>query len=147
MNNHYEHLINKYRHRFFEEKMKGIDLNFPEGPYLIKINEEKRIKMNLLKLSFTFHKSHLTRVINNLLEKGYILKEIDPEDQRGFIVSITPEGERISKEAISIFKEWETLLSSVITAEEQKIIENLQKKMLQNITKYFGEEFSDEKNI
>ncbi|MBU0997157.1 MAG: MarR family transcriptional regulator [Firmicutes bacterium] len=126
--------------------MKDIDLNFPEGPYLIKIQEEKRVKMNHLKNSIPFHKSHLTRVINHLVEKGYILKEIDPEDQRGFIVSITEEGENISKKAMSVVKEWDELLTSVITKEEMNMIDNIQRKMVHKIAEYFGEDYIDEKN-
>jgi len=147
MNNRYEHLLNKYRHRFIDEKIKDIDVNFPEGPYLIRIDKEKKIKMNTLKNSIPFHKSHLTRAINRLVEKGLIRKDTDPEDQRGFIVSITDEGERIASKAISVFDEWEQLVRSVITEEEQNTLSRIQEKMVRKVAEYFKEELPDEKNL
>lgn len=147
MNNRYEHMLNKYRHRFIDEKMKDIDINFPEGPYLIKIHESKRMKMNQLNASFSFHKSHLTRIINQLVEKKYITKETDPDDLRGFIVEITEEGEIVAKKVLAVFFEWEKLIMSVISEDEEKLIQKIQQKMVQKLAQYYGEELPDEKNI
>jgi DNA-binding MarR family transcriptional regulator len=143
----YDHQINKYRHRFFEEKFKNLNINFPEGPYLVKISEAKIIKMNQLNSMFQFHKSHSTRAIQQLADNGFILKEIDPEDQRGYILSITPEGSDMAMKVIQVLNEWETLITSVISEEEKVVIENIQKKIYIKVLEYFEEDQLDEKNL
>ena len=147
MTGKFDHVINKYRHRFFEEKFKNIKVNFPEGPYLIKINETKVIKMNQLITSLQFHKSHSTRAIQQLADNLYITKEIDPEDQRGYILRITEAGSLVANKVLSVFQEWEELIMSVVSEEEKIVIDNIQNKMYVKVKEYFGEEVQDEKNL
>jgi DNA-binding MarR family transcriptional regulator len=147
MTGNYEHGINKYRHRYFEEKFKNVKINFPEVPYLTKIYEAKVIKMNLLISTLQFHKSHSTRAIQELARHHYILKEVDPEDQRGYILSITKEGEAVAKLVLKVIQEWENLITSVISEEEKKVIENIQLKMYNKVRAYFNEDSQDDKNL
>ncbi|MDD3122576.1 MAG: MarR family transcriptional regulator [Candidatus Izemoplasmatales bacterium] len=147
MTEKYIHGINKYRHRYFEEKLKDIKINFPEGPYLTKIYEAKVIKMNQLTSSLQFHKSHSTRAIQELARHHYILKEIDPEDQRGYILSITKEGEAVAKLVLKVIYDWESLISSAISDEEKIVIENIQLKIFNKVRNYFNEDSQDDKNL
>lgn len=140
MTGKYDHQISKYRHRFFEEKFKDMNINFPEGPYLVKIYEAKIIKMNQLNSMFQFHKSHSTRAIQHLTDHGFILKETDPEDQRGYVLSITEKGKELAIKVVQVINEWETLITSVITEEEKAVIDRIQVKIYNKVVEYFGED-------
>lgn len=143
----YEHIINKYRHRFFDDKFRKIDVNFPEGPYLIKIYEEKQVKMNDLTTIMPYHKSHLTRAIQHLTDNGLILKETDPEDQRGYILSITDKGAMTAQNVLSVFEDWDQLIYSVITEEEKELMDRLYKRIYEKLREFFDEGGQDEKDF
>ncbi|MGE0003554.1 MAG: hypothetical protein AB7S88_03735, partial [Candidatus Izemoplasmatales bacterium] len=66
----HDHIISKYRHRFFDERMKPLQINPPESAYLVKINEKQIVKMSDLNQMLPFHKSHATRSIQALVEYG-----------------------------------------------------------------------------
>lgn len=137
MTGKYDHIINKYRHRFFDERFKSINVNFPEGPYLVKIYEKTTLKMNDLTNIVHFHKSHSTRAIRQLSENGYIEKTIDPNDQRGYILTITESGKVVAKQVLKVIEEWDNLVLSVVTDEEKKIIENIQNKIYEKLKSVF----------
>ncbi|MFA5420083.1 MAG: helix-turn-helix domain-containing protein, partial [Bacteroidales bacterium] len=80
MYNKMDHRINKFQHRFFEERLEGVGISGPVGGYLMVIFEKKTMKMNDLIEDLPFHKSHATRAINRLQELGYIIKTVDSED-------------------------------------------------------------------
>jgi len=147
MNGKFEHLINKYRHRFFDERLKDLPIKYPEFPYLIKLSEEKKMKMNHLKDSLPFHKSHMTRAIQSLEDLHFIEKEVDQDDQRGYVVSITPEGEKIAQVLRQSAKDWEELTLSALSQEEIEIVSRIQEKIYVKIKAYFEEEMLDEKDI
>ncbi len=140
----YDHLINKYRHRFFDDRFKNLEISFPEGPYLVKIHEKKSLKMNDLTSLVPYHKSHSTRAIQHLTDSKLIEKTIDPDDQRGFILKITADGQRVAKEVLKVFSDWDDLMYSVITEEEKALIESMQKRMYEKLVKLYGDKDTDE---
>ncbi len=145
--NKYDHLINKYHHRFLHEKTKDINVTRADAPYLYRMLKLKKVKMNDLINKIPFHKSHATRSINKLVEDGYILKQIDPDDRRGYILTLTEQGEAVGRRVDEIFAEWEELVSSVITEEEAIFLEKISKKIYDNLKDHYKEDMLDGENI
>ncbi|MBU1144879.1 MAG: hypothetical protein KJ971_03350 [Firmicutes bacterium] len=147
MINKYEHLINKFRHRFLDDSLKNIGINGPAGPYLIKISEAKTIKMNQIIVHSPFHKSHTTRAINELKDCELIIKVKDPEDQRSFILSITKKGELIADKVIEILRKWDELILSALNEEEKQMMQVITEKIYMKVKEHFEEDLLDEKNV
>ncbi len=143
MNRKYDYMILKYHHRFLEEKFKGLSINRSEAPFLKTIYKRGTIKMNDLIATLFFHKSHTTRSINRLVQDGYVTKDKDPEDLRGYILSITDKGASLAKKIIKILDEWEELMDSFLEKEEQEFLFNLNKKVYDKLRIYFNEEEQD----
>ncbi len=136
----YDHLINKFYHRFLEERFKDLEISRAEAPYLHKISRLENVKMNDLIGSLPFHKSHTTRAINNLVKDGMILKETNPEDKRAYVLSITDKGKLAAEKVKRILTEWENLIDEVISDEEREVILNINKKIYHMLLNYFDEE-------
>ena len=136
----YNHLVNKYQHRFLSERFKDLEISRAEAPYLHRISRAKNIKMNDLISDLPFHKSHTTRAINKLVEDRLITKIINPEDKRGYLLSITDKGLEVAKKVAQILVEWDELISTVITEEERQQIINVTKKVYHLLLEYYGEE-------
>jgi DNA-binding MarR family transcriptional regulator len=133
MQNKYDHLINKYRLRFFDERLEGVGLSGPVGGYLIEIDNQKSMRLNTLIEKFPFHKSHATRAIIHLSDLGYIVKTIDPTDARGYVVSITPLGEQIAHQVIEAIEAWEKLVNSALTSQEIDILQQITAKIYRKL--------------
>ncbi len=140
MERKYDHMISKYHHRFLEERFKGMAINRSEAPYLKMIYKHNQIKMNDLIQKFFYHKSHTTRAIKRLVEDGYVVKTIDPEDKRGFILTITDKGKAIGAKLVQIISDWDKLMSSFLEKEEQEFIEKLAEKIYRKLREYYGED-------
>lgn len=135
-----EHLINKYKHRFFDTHLAPLGITPPEANYIVKIYQEKQVKMNDIIQTSPFHKSHGTRAIHSLNERGYITKEIDPSDRRGYILAISESGIPIAQKVITTLNEWDQLMMSALTDSERELLIHLKEKMYLKVKAYFGED-------
>ena len=136
-----DHAINKYRHRFFRDKSSLFELSHAEIPYLRKIYKANgSIMMNEIVGESVYHKSHATRAINRLVKDGFVIKEKNPKDLRGFVLSTTEKGKDIAIKTGKIVKEWDDLVETVITNEEREVLQNITKKILHLLKEYYNEE-------
>ena len=135
-----EHAIRKHRQRFLESRLRGIGLSNPQGFYLMKVSEHEQIKLNQLIEASPFHKSHITRQIQQLASLGLVEKHIDPEDSRGLIISITPQGLQQVELVKKALSDWEHLCHEALTLEEQEALHSIQAKILLHIEQTFGED-------
>jgi len=133
-------MINKYRHRFLDERFRGFEISRAEAPYLLKIYKEEKMKMNTLISELPFHKSHTTRAINQMEKDGLIIKETNPEDKRAYVLSITEKGRELGSRIKKVFTDWDDLVNSVITDEEREVLANLTKKIYHLLRDYYNEE-------
>ena len=140
MEKRYDHMVSKYHHRFLEERLKDLSINRSEAPYIKVIYKSETIKMNDLIAKFFFHKSHTTRVIKSLVSDGYVSKKVDPEDKRGYILTITDKGKVIGKKIIKALDEWDELMDSFLEKEEVEYLQKIQKKIYDKLREYFQEE-------
>ncbi|PKK95075.1 MAG: hypothetical protein CVV60_03110 [Tenericutes bacterium HGW-Tenericutes-5] len=144
MDKKYDHMIGKYQHRFLEQRLKELPISRSEAPYLKVIYKNEQIKMNDLIAKFFFHKSHTTRVIKSLVADGYVIKTVDPDDKRGFVLSITDKGKAVALKIIKVLDEWDNLMESFLEKEEIDYLFNLQKKVYEKLQDYFKENDANE---
>jgi len=143
MDRKFDYMISKYHHRFLEEKLKDLTINRSEAPFIKIIYKHGTIKMNDLIANLFFHKSHATRSINKLVADGYVVKSKDPEDLRGYLLSITDKGSQVAKKIIRVLDEWEELMDGFLEKDEKEFLFNLNKKVYDKLRKYFNEEEQD----
>ncbi|MDY0139097.1 MAG: MarR family transcriptional regulator [Candidatus Izemoplasmatales bacterium] len=144
MDRKYDHMISKYHHRFLDERLKDLDINRSEAPYIKIIYKSNQIKMNDLISRFFFHKSHTTRVIKALVSQGYIEKRVDPDDKRGYILEITESGKIIAEKIIKALDEWEALMDSFLEDEEEEFLLHIRKKIYDKLRNYYKEDEQNE---
>ncbi|MGE4572210.1 MAG: MarR family winged helix-turn-helix transcriptional regulator [Candidatus Izemoplasmatales bacterium] len=147
MNNQHERMINKYHHKFLEEKFKEFNLGRAEAPYIKMIYHQSPIKMNTLISNVVFHKSHTTRAINQMVKDGLITKEKDLEDKRSYIITITQKGIKVAEQVKQILEEWENLIDSALNEEERNQLNIMREKVYYKLKEHFEEDLQDEKNV
>jgi MarR family transcriptional regulator, transcriptional regulator for hemolysin len=76
---------------------------------------------------------NITRLIDRLEEKGYVRREPAADDRRTYNIHISDKGKGLAARMIPVIaREREKLLRG-ITAEEEKVVKNLLRKMEKNM--------------
>jgi DNA-binding MarR family transcriptional regulator len=65
-----------------------------EGHLLAHLSHHPPVPVAELQASFGFPRSTLTNVLDRLEGRGFITREVNPDDRRSFVVSLTASGKR-----------------------------------------------------
>jgi DNA-binding MarR family transcriptional regulator len=65
-------------------------------------------------------RSTLTNILDRLERRGLVIREINPNDRRSFVVRPTRGGERAAKKVAAAFAEVDTKLARTTTAQERQ---------------------------
>jgi len=106
-----------------------IDISFPEIFVLRQLSSKEEPTMSELGRSISMDLSTLTRMVDKLVGKEFVVRKRDPEDRRMVRVAITAEGRKI----ISRFEEQkkkkiESILRQM-TSQERKDVLNIFKTL------------------
>ena len=73
----------------------------------------------------------LTKVLNNLEERGYITRKQNSEDMRSRVVKLTKKGRELIEEALStVFNRHEKNLANILTEKERQTLDKLLSKII-----------------
>lgn len=112
--NDYTNYMNRY--------LKEMDLTLSQTRVLLVLGLNDGVSIDVLSTKSNIGKSSTTKSVKILEKKGFLTKEINPEDNRKKIVKITKKGRNIQKEALRINDEIETSIISKIGEEEIKTL-------------------------
>ncbi|HMP47349.1 MAG TPA: MarR family transcriptional regulator [Oligoflexia bacterium] len=120
-----------------EEKM-ALDspLGLDEYDLLLIISREPemRCRLNLITEKTLYSKSGVTRVVNRMLESGYLKKTSCPEDKRGQYASLTNEGIKALKKSWDIYsKAIIETLGPCLNRDEVKQLTSLLSKLIDQL--------------
>jgi DNA-binding MarR family transcriptional regulator len=138
----YEHLIRKFRHRFIDKRLQPLGLGGPQTIYLTELYKMGDGRMNDMIEGMPFHKSHATRVIADLQERGLLEKLSDPADARAVLLHLTKSGIIAAKAVLAVLNEWDELMFSSLSETEKNQMEAIYRKMHDHIAAKFAEEES-----
>jgi len=137
----FEHALSRYHHRYVDERLKKIEVSRPEASFLKRMyNVGGVIQMNRMVEALGYHKSHVTRATSQLVKAGCVTKEINQDDKRGYIVTLTDKGRDLAKKVIAVLDEWDNFVNTVITDEERKVMDNITEKVYYLLKDYYSEE-------
>ncbi len=78
-----------------------------------------------------FPKNTLSRAINNLVERGLLRRTQHPDDQRSYVLHLTPPGRRIFDDAMPLMLARQATMLSALTPSEQEQLAGLMSRMIQ----------------
>lgn len=102
---------------------------------LIEVYEapEKRLRMNEVAERVVLSRSGLTRLVDRLEEKGYLRRETDAQDRRGFFLCITESGIGALRSAWPIYARGiQSFFADSLNPEEAVILTKVFEKILKN---------------
>ena len=116
--------------RYIDNKITDINISSGEAPFLLVLNENDKITQKELSDSLRTSEGLTTRVLKNLEKKEYITREIDQNNKRRKIITITSNGKKTAQILKKYQKEWESQIFGSITDEELKSFKSILKNSL-----------------
>ncbi|MBO6242519.1 MAG: MarR family transcriptional regulator [Butyrivibrio sp.] len=117
--------------RRYKPYLDKIDLTYTQYITMMVMWEKKTVNVKTLGECLYLDSGTLTPVLKKLEAKGYITRERSSEDERNLVVSITPDGEKLRDEAISIPSSIGSCVK--LSDEEGKVLYNLLYKIIGNV--------------
>ena len=72
----------------------------------------------------------MTNRLDRLEQAGLVRRMPDPDDRRGILVELTPEGKRVYEDAIGVQGRKESLVASALSVPEKKQLNGLLRRMM-----------------
>lgn len=104
--------------------MEGLDCGMNAGVSSSEIHLLAYIRrfgpcpMSEISRVFGHKKSTVTSMLDRLAEKGYITRDVNPEDRRSFVLAIRPEGAAVAKAAGALVERFEQAVAARVSEED-----------------------------
>ena len=118
-----------------------IDLSRMQFVILKNIEQKEGICQNELAFFSNRNKSTLTRMIETLIKKGYIIKKSSKEDKRKNTIYLSPKGTAMLEKATPHFRQLAQTVEQNLSESEIDTAKEILKKIQENVTQGEGISF------
>ena len=101
--------------RRFDEALRPLDLTNGQFSLLMSLNRPKPARMREVAALLAMDRTTLTAALKTLERRKLLTVNVDPEDRRGRLLTLTDEGRRTLTLAVPIWREKHAELESEIT--------------------------------
>ena len=81
-------------------------------------------------------KYQTAKVLAAMEERGYIRREINPENKREKLVCLSEKGKEAANSLKDIMDQWEKIIFAGITPQEEQVLEQIMGKIVGNVREY-----------
>ena len=117
---HLNYILNltKSYESYFKKNMDALDINIGEILILLEIyNNEGLNQIDLVK-KFHVTEANISKTTKNLLNKGFIVKKVDVENNTKKLLFLTEKGQEVCESLLELFEDWRNDLKGDIPSEE-----------------------------
>ena len=118
-------IISRSNFLYLKNHLKDLDLKGYQITMLFEIYKGKNISQHEIGSNYNIDKGVISRTLKKLEDDGFISREIDENNRRRNIVSLTKKGEEAVEEIINIFNQWESEIYEDIDIEKDVLHEVL----------------------
>lgn len=118
-------IISRSNFLYLKNHLKDLDLKGYQITMLFEVYKGKNISQHEIGSNYNIDKGVISRTLKKLEDDGFISREIDENNRRRNIVSLTKKGEEAVEEIINIFDQWESEIYEGIDIEKDVLHEVL----------------------
>lgn len=127
------HTIDLEITNFVNNRLASFKLTSEQNLIMALLWEKEGISQNEISAKLNKDKAGVARMVNTLEKKGYIRREICPNDRRSVEVYLTAEGKRLGDEIIPINKDILEVITSGMSGKEIAELQMLLMKVRNNV--------------
>jgi DNA-binding MarR family transcriptional regulator len=119
--------------RAMDETLDEFDLDWSEYKLLSLLTREGEVyRSSPGKLARIMELSSgaMTNRLDRLEQSGFVRRLPDPDDRRGILVELTPEGKRVYEDAVGVQGRKESLVASALSVPEKKQLNALLRRLM-----------------
>ena len=102
----------------FRKNMESEDINIGEIPILLSIYKDEGLNQIDLVRKFHVTEANISKTTKNLLNKGFIVKKVDVENNTKKLLFLTEKGQEVCEGLLELFEDWKNDLKGDIPSEE-----------------------------
>lgn len=129
-------VIVRYWRNFTEKRLKEFDLTFGEQIIIIFLSKNENVNQETISKRYMIDKGMVAKTLTRLEDKGFVLRERNPENKRENIISLTEKSLYIMNDINTIFDDWNKILYGEMSKEDIECVKRLTGKMVENVAKY-----------
>ena len=129
-------MIEKSKRRFLCIKFRACGLSFSEGIVLLVIGYSKYSNQSTISSLSGIDKYQTAKVLAAMEDRGYIRREINPGNKREKLVCLSEKGQEADNTLKHIMDQWEKIIFSGITPQEERVLEQIMCKIVGNVREY-----------
>lgn len=123
------YVIDRSTHRYYVRELRKLGLTLGQFPFLVGIAENDGISQEKLSAYVGISKSTTALMIRQLVEKGFVSREIDLYDKRNFCLHLTEEGKSLLPRVDTVINCCHSWITAPLSAAEKKLFESLVEKV------------------
>lgn len=123
---------NKFLNQNFKTE-RFSDLSLNSYQYIVTIYDSNEITTTKLSELLGLKKASVTQMLQNLEERGYVIKEPNKDDKRSSIIKLSEKGQSLIRDEESIFIQFETNMQKLLTEDELIQLDHLLYKLSRGI--------------
>ena len=121
------HRIQRQLQVYLHNRVTPIGVSGTEAHVLSYLASYAPVPVGDLVRVFGLKKSTLTGLLDRLEEAGFTTRQLNPDDRRSFLVTITPRGAKAAKKIRAVLEEFETAMDAELSPSDQKAFVRLVK--------------------
>jgi DNA-binding MarR family transcriptional regulator len=128
--------IFSHNHQYIENALESYNLKGPMFAFLLTLSHKDGCSQESLARYLKFSKATATRSIKALEKEGYVYRERDEDDRRIYRVFISDKGREVVPAINSALQEWNDILLSDLSDEEEQIFRKLLDKAKDTLVEF-----------
>ncbi len=130
-------LLDKYSTIIFEKQLNT--LTKTQMLFMIHLKHRPGIHQDQLAVMFKTNRSTVTRAIDQLIDKGYVLKKVDVDNRKANVLLLTESGDKAYIEIMEAVDRYVDILTKGMSEEEKLLSVKLLSHMAGNVCEYLGD--------
>ena len=129
-------VIIRYWRSFTEKRLKEFNLTFGEQIIIMFLSRNENINQETISKRYMIDKGMIAKTLTRLEDKGFILREQNPNNKRENIISLTEKSAYIIDDINAIYDEWNKILYDEMSEEDIDSVKRLTSKMAKNVSEF-----------
>ena len=121
----------------FRKNTESEDINIGEIPILLSIYKDEGLNQIDLVRKFHVTEANISKTTKNLLNKGFIVKKVDVENNTKKLLFLTEKGQEVCESLLELFEDWKNDLKGDIPSEELHAFSKTLEKISNNAESSF----------
>lgn len=117
---------------YINHKLEDLNINGTQLHLLFEISHQNNINQEKIASRCNINKGAVARSIKKLEDKGLVIRQIDENNRRQNIVSLTSKGKETLTESIKILNKWEMEVFDNYTIEEKQNFKRFKRHSYKN---------------